>query len=61
MNIEELFNVIEERIKNTMDQEKVDKESAIKIIEHADKAQLKYFSDGNKNMPFSLAVSTVSL
>ena len=41
----------EERIKNTMDQEKVDKESAIEIIEHADKAQLKYFSDAFQKNP----------
>ena len=42
---------IEDRIKNTMDQEKVDKESAEEIIEHADKAQLKYFNDAFQKNP----------
>ncbi|MDP7194326.1 MAG: cytidylate kinase-like family protein [Dehalococcoidia bacterium] len=42
---------IEDRIKNTMEQEKVNKESAEEIIEHADKAQLKYFNDAFQKTP----------
>ena len=42
---------IEDRIKNTMEQEKVNKESAEEIIEHADKAQLKYFNDAFQKKP----------
>ena len=41
---------IEDRIKNIMKDEKVDENSAKDIIIHADKAQLKYFTDAfNKN------------
>ncbi len=42
---------IEDRIKNTMEQEKVNKESAEEIIDHADKAQLKYFNDAFQKKP----------
>ena len=42
---------IEDRIKNTMEQEKVNKESAKEIIEHSDKAQLKYFNDAFQKNP----------